>query len=73
VDANLPAPAANARSALLADFESAYVIRRVSGVSVQRLDELHSDNGQLGYRARERVDGRVVLADAARALAHSAT
>ena len=35
--------------------------------------ELHSDNGQIGFRARSRVDGRVVLSDAARALAHSAT
>ena len=73
VDANFPAPAANARSAVFADFQAAYTIRRVSGVSVQRLEELHSDNDQFGYRARERVDGRVVLADAARAFAHSAT
>lgn len=73
IDANLPAPAANARSAVFADFQSAYAIRRVDGISVQRLDELHSDAGQLGYRARERVDGRVLIADAARALAHSAT
>jgi len=73
VDAYLPAPAANAKSVLFADFSSAYVIRRVSGISVQRLEELHSDNGQLAFRGRERVDGRVVLADAARALQHSAT
>ena len=73
VDANFPAPAATARSAVFADFQAAYTIRRVSGVSVQRLEELHSDNAQLGFRARERVDGRVVLADAARVLAHSAT
>jgi len=73
VDANLPAPAANARSVLFADFQSAYVIRRVSGISVQRLEELHSDSGQLGFRAQERVDGRVCLADAARVLQHSAT
>jgi HK97 family phage major capsid protein len=73
VDAYLPAPAANARSAVFADFQSAYVIRRVSGISVQRLEELHSDSGQLGFRAVERVDGRVMLGDAARVLQHSAT
>lgn len=73
LDANLPAPAAGARSAVFADFQSAYAIRRVDGVSVQRLDELHADNGQLGFKARARVDGRVTVADAARALAHSAT
>jgi HK97 family phage major capsid protein len=44
-----------------------------SPASLQRRDELHSDNGQIGFRARSRVDGRVVLADAARALAHSTT
>jgi len=69
----LPAPAANARSLIFGDIRLAYSIRRVAGISVQRLEELHSDNGQLGYRARERVDGRVTLGDACRALQHSAT
>jgi HK97 family phage major capsid protein len=69
----LPAPAAGARSCIFGDIRTAYSIRRVAGVSVQRLEELHSDNGQLAYRGRERVDGRVTLGDACRALAHSAT
>jgi HK97 family phage major capsid protein len=69
----LPAPAAGARSIIFGDIRMAYSIRRVAGISVQRLEELHSDNGQLAYRGRERVDGRVALADAARVLAHSAT
>jgi HK97 family phage major capsid protein len=73
LDAGLAAPAASAKSAIFADFKRAYTVRRVAGISVQRLEELHSDNGQLGFRGRERVDGRVALADAARALAHSAT
>lgn len=73
LEAYLPAPAAGARSLVFGDIRLAYSVRRVAGVSVQRLDELHSDNGQRGYRARERVDGRVTLGDAARALAHSAT
>jgi HK97 family phage major capsid protein len=69
----LPAPAPGARSIIFGDVRLSYTIRRVAGVSVQRLEELHSDNGQLGFRGRERVDGRVVLGDACRALAHSAT
>jgi HK97 family phage major capsid protein len=69
----LSAPAAGARSIVFGDIRLAYSIRRVAGISVQRLEELHSDNGQLGYRGRERVDGRVTLGDACRALAHSAT
>jgi len=69
----LPAPAAGARSLVFGDVKTTYSVRRVAGVSVQRLEEIYSDNGQLGFRARERVDGRVVLSDATRALAHSAT
>jgi HK97 family phage major capsid protein len=69
----LPAAAANARSVVVGDFSLGYAVRRVRGLSVQRQLELHSDSGQLGYRALERVDGRVVLADALRVLAHSAT
>jgi HK97 family phage major capsid protein len=73
VDAYLPSPAANAKSLVFADFRVAYTIRRVSGFSLQRQDELHADSGQLAFRGRERVDGRVLVPDAARILAHSAT
>jgi HK97 family phage major capsid protein len=73
IEPYLPAPAAGAKSIVFGDVRQAYAIRRVSGISVQRLEELHSDNGQLGFRGRERVDGRVTLGDACRALAHSAT
>jgi HK97 family phage major capsid protein len=73
LEAYLPAPAAGARGIIFGDIKACYSIRRVAGVSVQRLSEIYSDNGQLGYRARERVDGRVTLGDAARALQHSAT
>jgi len=70
---NLAAPAASAKSLLFGDWKRSYMIRRVSGFSMQRQNELHSDNGQVGFRGQERVDGRVVLAEAAIALAHSAT
>jgi HK97 family phage major capsid protein len=73
IEPYLSAPAPGAKSIVFGDIKQAYTIRRVAGVSVQRLEELHSDNGQLGFRGRERVDGRVTLADACRALAHSAT
>jgi len=73
LEAYLAAPAAGAKSLIFGDVRQAYTIRRVSGISVQRLEELHSDGGQLGYRGRERVDGRVALADAARVLVHSAS
>ncbi|MGH3084698.1 MAG: phage major capsid protein [Gaiellaceae bacterium] len=73
LNSDLATPAANGKSLVLADFKSAYGIRRVNGIGLQRQDELHSDSGQIGWKAFSRVDGRVLLADAARILAHSAT
>lgn len=69
----LPTPAASSKSLVFADFMTAYGIRRVNDISIQRQDELHSDSGQIGFRGWSRVDGRVLIADAARILAHSAT
>jgi HK97 family phage major capsid protein len=71
--ADLPAPAANAKSLVFGDFKRAYGIRRVNGVTLTRQDEIHADSGQIGFKALARVDGRVLIADAARILAHSAT
>jgi HK97 family phage major capsid protein len=73
VSADLPAPAASAKSLVFGDFKRAYGIRRVNGVTLQRQDEIHSDSGQVGFKALARVDGRPLLSDAARILAHSAT
>lgn len=73
VSPDFPAAAANARSAAFGDWRYAYTVRRVRGVGVQRLLEIHSDNGQIAYRAFERVDGRPVLTEAAVVLRNSAT
>jgi HK97 family phage major capsid protein len=73
LDAGMPSPAANAKSAAIGDWRSAYAIRRVQQPTVDRLTELHSDSGQVGYRAFSRTDGRPTLTDAARLLVHSAT
>lgn len=70
---NLAAVGANAKSAIVGDFSRAYWIRRVNGVFMQRQNELHSDNGQVGFRAYLRMDGKVVLADALRVIAFAAT
>jgi HK97 family phage major capsid protein len=70
---DMPASAANARSAMFGDWELAYTTRRVAGIGLHRQNELHSDNGQIGFRAWERVDGRVTMPAAARILVHSAT
>lgn len=73
VSADLPAPAASAKSLALGYWKRAYGVRRVNGVGIQTQEELHSDNGQVGYKLYARVNGRPLLADAARILAHSAT
>jgi HK97 family phage major capsid protein len=71
--ADLPAPAANAKSAVFGDSSRAYGVRRVNGITLQRQDQLHADSGQIGFKCFARVDGRVLLSDAARILQHSAT
>ena len=73
VSAELPTPAASAKSLAFGDWKRAYCVRRVKGVGLTRQEELHSDSGQVGYKLLARVDGRPLLSDAARILAHSAT
>lgn len=70
---NLAAVGANAKSAIVGDFRRGYWIRQVNGVFSQRQNELHSDNGQVGFRSYLRLDGKVVLADALRVIAFAAT
>lgn len=70
---DMPAPAIGTKSVMFGNWPLVYTIRRVRGTGMQRQNELHSDNGQVGFRAYERLDGRVILGDAARAMAHSAT
>lgn len=70
---DLTAVGVSAKSGIFGDIRRGYTIRRANGFSLQRQDELYSNNGQVGFRGFERVDGRVVLADAMRVLQHSAT
>jgi HK97 family phage major capsid protein len=70
---DLAAMAVSAKSGIFGDINRGYMIRRVNGFSLQRQSELYSNNGQVGFRGFERVDGRVVLAAAMLVLQHSAT
>jgi HK97 family phage major capsid protein len=72
-DPDLPAPGISVISLLFGNFKRGYTVRRANGIGMQRQNELHSDNGQIGFRAYERVDGKVTLAAAIIALKHSAT
>lgn len=67
---DMPTVAADARSVIFGNFRRAYLIRDVNGIAFQRLNELYAANGQVGFRAWHRTDGKVREADAARALLH---
>ena len=56
----VPAAAAGALTVAFGDFKNYWIADR-SGRTVQRLNELYSTNGQVGFVATERVDGKVIL------------
>ena len=56
----VPAMAAGAYSIAFGDFKNYWIADR-AGRTVQRLNELYSTNGQVGFVATERVDGKVIL------------
>lgn len=56
----VPAIAADAYVIAFGDFKNYWIGDR-SGRTVQRLNELYATNGQIGYVATERVDGKVIL------------
>ena len=73
VSPDFPAAGASARSAFFGDLSLAYTVRRVRGLGVQRIMEMHSDNGQIGYRAFQRLDGRPTVLEAGLVLRHAAS
>jgi len=60
---DMPETATGAVSVVFGDF-SYYTIADRGSRSLVRLNELYSANGQVGFRIHERVDGKVVLAEA---------
>lgn len=55
-----PVMASDALAIAFGDFKNYWIADR-SGRTVQRLNELYSTNGQVGFVATERVDGKVIL------------
>lgn len=55
-----PVVAAGALTVAFGDFKNYWIGDR-AGRTVQRLNELYATNGQIGYVATERVDGKVIL------------
>lgn len=72
-DPDMPVMAANNKTVIFGDIGRGYRIRDVGGIMFQRLNELFAGNGQVGFRAYHRTEGKVVNAQALRYLAQSAT
>lgn len=62
-----PAIAGGALPIAFGDFQNYWIGDR-GGRTVQRLNELYATNGQVGYVATERVDGKVILPEAIKLL-----
>lgn len=56
----VPTAAAGALTVAFGDFNNYWIGDR-AGRTVQRLNELYATNGQIGFVATERVDGKVIL------------
>ena len=56
----VPTMAAGALAVAFGDFQNYWIADR-TGRTVQRLNELYSTNGQVGFVASERVDGKIIL------------
>jgi len=59
VDPDMAAATTGLISVLFGDF-SFYWIRDVNGIAFQRLNELYAANGQVGFRAYHRTDGKLM-------------
>ena len=65
--AYVPAIASAAKTIAFGDFSYYWVADR-QGRSFQRLNELFAVNGQVGFKATQRVDGKLILAEAVKVL-----
>lgn len=65
--AGMPEVSVASKVILFGDFKYYWIADR-QGRSFQRLNELYAATGQIGFRATERVDGRLVLGEAVKCL-----
>ena len=68
----MPAFAEGAKTIAFGDFKYYRIGDRV-GLFIQRLNELYAANGQVGFRAMRRTDGRLLISEAVAALAIKVT
>lgn len=65
--AYIPTLGAGAKAIAFGDFKYYWVADR-QGRSFQRLNELYAANGQVGFKATQRVDGKLILPEAIKVL-----
>lgn len=70
--AYMPAAAASAKTVIFGDL-SYYWIGDRQGVTFKRLNELYAGNGQVGFLASKRLDGKTVLPEAIKVLQQKAS
>ena len=63
----MPAATTGLKSVAFGDF-SQYRIADRGGIAMQRLNELYAGTGQVGFRMRKRVDGRLLIAESVKTL-----
>ena len=62
--ADMPAMTTGLKSMIFGDFSYYWIADRSSGTVLKRLEELYAANGQVGFAAYQRVDGKLTLATA---------
>lgn len=70
--AYMPAIASGAKTIAFGDFKHYWISDR-QGRSFKRLNELYAANGQVGFLGSQRVDGKLILAEAVKVLQQKAT
>lgn len=73
INQDMPVMAINAKSIIFGDISAAYLIRRVQGTQVLRMNERFADSLQVGFLSFARYDGTVDDASAAKIWQNSAT
>lgn len=63
----MPAVATGVKSIAFGDFRN-YRIGDRGGIFMQRLNEKYADTGQIGFRMRKRVDGKLLISEAVKTL-----
>ena len=67
----MPSIAAGAKSIIFGDFKYYWIADR-QGRNFKRLNELYATNGQVGFLASQRVDGKLILPEALKVLKQKA-